>query len=110
MYLFSAFTDNVWLRNFTSKCFGDVYVVVNGAEYGVCYPDLSQDLLHQLGKVVCRELGCGEVKDVKKGSFIRNNGLLSNVECQGDEKSLWHCLARHEHKSCDATRVTCSGN
>ncbi|XP_073766175.1 scavenger receptor cysteine-rich type 1 protein M130 isoform X3 [Danio rerio] len=103
-------SDNVRLGNFTSKCFGDVYVVVNGAEYGVCYPDWSQDLLRQLGKVVCRELGCGEVMDVKRGSW--NTGLLSNVECQGDEESLWHCLAKHEHRShrCDTTKVTCSGS
>lgn len=99
-------TDSVKLNNFTSKCFGDVSIGVNGANYEVCYSD--QESL-KMGAVVCRELGCGDVVVVKIGSFT-SNGLLSNVECQGNEQSLWHCLAIHEKKQCRRTKVICSGN
>ncbi|KAL0187115.1 hypothetical protein M9458_018785, partial [Cirrhinus mrigala] len=69
------------LNNFTKKCFGDVSIDVNDTNYRVCYSDAA--LSHNIGKVVCRELGCGEVVDVKKSSFI-SNGLSSNIECQGN--------------------------
>lgn len=101
------FTDSVKLRNFTTKCFGDVSIDVNGDEYGVCYSDST--LSHKKGTVVCRELGCGEVVHVQEGSTI-SNGLLSSVECQGNEGSLWHCLAIRETKQCKGTKVKCSGN
>lgn len=102
---FSVFADDVKLRNFTSACFGSVDVVVNAVNRGVCY---SHTLSRNLGKVVCRELKCGEVLDVIQGSWIKS-GWLSNVECQGDEESLWHCLAKHENTECHSTKVICSG-
>ncbi|XP_051760405.1 scavenger receptor cysteine-rich type 1 protein M160 isoform X2 [Ctenopharyngodon idella] len=110
-------SDNVKLRNFKSKCFGEVvFDVNNNSTYGVCfsesYRDLSQNLSRNLGKVVCRELGCGEVLDVKQTQYpmMSNAGMLSNVECWGDEVSLWHCLANRENKQCPTTTVTCAGS
>ncbi len=103
-------TDSVKLNNFTSECFGDVSIDVNGANYQVCYSDQdSNQSREKMGAVVCRELRCGKVLAVKKGSST-SNGLLSNVECQGDEQSLWHCLAIHKKKPCIRTNVICSGN
>lgn len=103
-------TDSVKLNNFTSKCFGDVSIDVNGANYEVCYSDQdSIQSLKKMGEVVCRELGCGKVLAVKQGSST-SNGLLSNVECQDNEQSLWHCLAIREKKQCSRTKVICSGN
>ncbi|XP_016295596.1 scavenger receptor cysteine-rich type 1 protein M160 [Sinocyclocheilus anshuiensis] len=99
-------SDSVKLHNFTTECFGDVSIDVNGANYEVCYSDQSRE---NMGAVVCRELGCGDIVLVKKGS-VTSNGLLSNVECQGDERSLWHCLANHEKKRCTGTKVICSGS
>ncbi|XP_039521396.1 scavenger receptor cysteine-rich type 1 protein M130 isoform X3 [Pimephales promelas] len=95
-------SGKVNLRNFTSKCFGDVMVSVNGSDYGVCYSKSNK----RLGEQVCKELGCGELLDEKEGRGI-SNGLLSNVECLGDEASLWHCLAKHEIKQCKSTTVIC---
>lgn len=99
------FADDVKLRNFTSPCFGPVVLDVNGSDRGVCYSDT---LSHNLGKVICRELKCGEMLDVKQGRWIEN-GWLSNVECQGDEESLFHCLAKHQITKCQSATVICSG-
>ncbi|KAA0714331.1 Antigen WC1.1 [Triplophysa tibetana] len=96
--------DDVKLRNFTSACFGPVVVVVNGSDLGVCYSDT---LSHNLGKVVCRELKCGEVFGVKQGRLIER-GWLSNVECKGDEESLFHCPAKHQITKCQSATVICS--
>ncbi|TRY72798.1 hypothetical protein DNTS_009501, partial [Danionella cerebrum] len=101
-------SDTITLRNFTSKCFGEVFVVVNDTEFGVCSAS-DQTLSRQLGVVVCRELACGEVLDVKAGRVV-SNGLLSNVECQGDEEFLWQCLAKRERKHCNVITVVCSGS
>ncbi|XP_058641429.1 scavenger receptor cysteine-rich type 1 protein M160 [Onychostoma macrolepis] len=101
-------SDSVKLRNFATKCFGDISIDVNGDEFGVCYSDST--LSHKKGVVVCQEFGCGEVVHVQKGSLIYN-GLLSNVVCQGNEGSLWHCLAIHDKrktKQCTGTKVKCS--
>ncbi|KAK7145628.1 hypothetical protein R3I93_013384 [Phoxinus phoxinus] len=98
-------SDNVKLLNFTSKCFGDVNVRVNGSDYGVCYSKSNI----RLGERVCKELGCGGLLDEKEGRDI-SNGLLSDVECLGDEASLWHCLAKHEKKQCRSTTVICAGS
>ncbi|XP_056115506.1 antigen WC1.1 [Rhinichthys klamathensis goyatoka] len=98
-------SGKVKLRKFTSKCFGDVNVSVNGSDYGVCYSESNK----RLGEQVCKELGCGELLDEKEGRAI-SNGLLSNVECLGNEASLWHCLAKHEIKRCKATTVICAGS
>ncbi|XP_059379216.1 scavenger receptor cysteine-rich type 1 protein M160-like [Carassius carassius] len=97
-------SDTVKLRNFTKKCFGDVSIVLNGTNYGVCYNDLALSL--KMGAVVCRELGCGKVLHVQEDSVF--NDLVINAECHGDEKSLWHCLVNRETKRCKGTKVICS--
>ncbi|XP_050972473.1 antigen WC1.1 [Labeo rohita] len=97
-------SDSVKLKNFTRKCFGDVSIDVNGTNYGVCYSDPA--LSRKMGAVVCRELGCGEVVDVKQN--LISNGLAINVECLGDEQSLGHCLRNRETKQCKRTKVVCS--
>uniref|UniRef100_A0A9J7WY93 Si:dkey-8e10.2 n=1 Tax=Cyprinus carpio carpio TaxID=630221 RepID=A0A9J7WY93_CYPCA len=97
-------SDTVKLRNFTKKCFGAVSIDVNGTNYRVCYRDLTLSL--RMGAVVCRELGCGKVLHVQENQFL--NDLMINVECQGDEKSLWHCLVNRETKQCMGTKVICS--
>lgn len=102
---FSVFTDEVKLLNFTSKCFGPVSVSVNGFNYAVCYNALNKGL----GEQVCKELGCGGLLIEKEGGGS-TGGLLTNVECLGDEESLWHCLTKHERKQCRPTTVICAGN
>ncbi|CAM4718502.1 unnamed protein product [Leuciscus chuanchicus] len=96
---------DVKLRNFTSTCFGTVSVSVNGFNYGVCYSKSNKGL----GEQVCKELGCGGVLSEEEGSVL-TEGLLTNVECLGDETSLWHCLAKHEKKRCKPTTVICAGS
>uniref|UniRef100_A0A8C2KG13 Si:dkey-8e10.2 n=1 Tax=Cyprinus carpio TaxID=7962 RepID=A0A8C2KG13_CYPCA len=97
-------SDTVKLRNFTKKCFGAVSIDVNGTNYRVCYSDLTLSL--RMGVVVCQELGCGKVLHVQQNQFLTDRKI--NVECQGDEKSLWHCLVKNETKQCMGTKVICS--
>ncbi|XP_043102262.1 scavenger receptor cysteine-rich type 1 protein M160 isoform X1 [Puntigrus tetrazona] len=98
-------SDTVKLNNFTAQCFGDVSFSVNGVNYEVCYSDSIQSQ-KKLGTVVCRELGCGDMVRVQKGAGT--TGFLSDVECQGDEPSLWHCLAIRSKITCSKTKVICS--
>ncbi|XP_026102667.1 scavenger receptor cysteine-rich type 1 protein M160 [Carassius auratus] len=97
-------SDTVKLRNFTKKCFGDVSIDLNGTNYGVCFNDPALSL--KMGTVVCRELGCGKVLHMQENSVL--NDLTINVECLGNEMSLWHCLVNRETKQCKGTKVICS--
>ncbi|KAK2898280.1 hypothetical protein Q8A67_009698 [Cirrhinus molitorella] len=98
-------SGSVKLHNFTNKCYGDVSIDVNGTNYGVCYSNPT----HEMGKVVCRELGCGEVLHVEQVSSSYKF-LLSNIDCKGDEEALWHCLASREETQCFGTKVICAGS
>ncbi len=85
-------TDSVKLNTSHQSVLEMFSIDVNGANYEVFYSDQhSIQSLKNMGEVVCRELGCGKVLAVKQGSST-SNGLLSNVECQDNEQSLWHCL------------------
>ena len=93
-----------------NKCYGNVYVNLNETRQTVCYDGLSEEELRRMGNVVCRELKCGTLLTVSHGDEGQN-GLLSKVDCSGEEESLWHCLAKYERsQSCSSTRVACTGN
>uniref|UniRef100_A0A8C4F1B9 SRCR domain-containing protein n=1 Tax=Dicentrarchus labrax TaxID=13489 RepID=A0A8C4F1B9_DICLA len=73
-----------------SKCYGEVHIQVNGSDYPVC--GSSWDL--KTAGVVCKELKCGAVVDQYTRSGTQS-GIMDNVECTGNESSLWHCRGKH---------------
>ncbi|KAI4885334.1 hypothetical protein NFI96_001848 [Prochilodus magdalenae] len=92
-----------------NKCYGNVYVNLNETRQTVCYDGLREWELSAMGRVVCQELKCGTLLTVSHGAKGQN-GLLSKVDCSGEEESLWHCLAKYERsQSCSSTRVACTG-
>ncbi|XP_030641025.1 scavenger receptor cysteine-rich type 1 protein M130 [Chanos chanos] len=92
-----------------TKCYGNIFVKQrNSKTLGVCFGS-SKEKAEKLGKVVCGELGCGEVVFTGQGE-ITQSGWMSNVQCQGQEASMWHCLAKHERrraKRCQTTNIIC---
>ncbi|XP_059916058.1 scavenger receptor cysteine-rich type 1 protein M130, partial [Gadus macrocephalus] len=57
-------------------------------------PVCASEWKHVNSKVVCKELGFGEVIDT---SFTigRTEAILDKVTCSGDEESLWDCTAEY---------------
>uniref|UniRef100_A0A4W5QI59 SRCR domain-containing protein n=1 Tax=Hucho hucho TaxID=62062 RepID=A0A4W5QI59_9TELE len=87
-------------------CFGSVYFNHSGTLEAVCSTSWDE----KDGRVVCRELGCGEVVSVS--SQPQEGGKHDLVDCKGSEASLWHCLAKHYENttSCKKASVICSGS
>ncbi|XP_066499365.1 scavenger receptor cysteine-rich type 1 protein M160 [Hoplias malabaricus] len=101
-------TDRVKVELKQSKCFGDLYVNVNTTKQIVCSDGLSQDELNKIGKVVCRQLKCGNVLHASPRDKMEN-GLLSKVQCSGEEHTLWECPAKYElSRPCRGIQVTCA--
>nr|XP_015199359.1 PREDICTED: scavenger receptor cysteine-rich type 1 protein M160-like isoform X1 [Lepisosteus oculatus]XP_015199413.1 PREDICTED: scavenger receptor cysteine-rich type 1 protein M160-like isoform X1 [Lepisosteus oculatus] len=92
------------LLGHSNDCYGPVRVARAGQEGAVCANEWNEED----GKVVCRELGCGELVSVSSGSW-NTAGWVDRVQCKGKESSLWHCLAKH-HKlqPCSEARVVCA--
>uniref|UniRef100_A0A672RTV0 Soluble scavenger receptor cysteine-rich domain-containing protein SSC5D n=1 Tax=Sinocyclocheilus grahami TaxID=75366 RepID=A0A672RTV0_SINGR len=78
------------LQNGSSSCSGRVEVLHNGIWGTVC--DDGWDLSD--AAVVCREMGCGDAIEARKGAFFGNGSgpiWMNNVNCYGNEQTLKIC-------------------
>ncbi|XP_034393319.1 scavenger receptor cysteine-rich type 1 protein M130 [Cyclopterus lumpus] len=87
-------------NNNPSRCYGAVHVAVNGTRWPVC----SSTWTNEDAKVVCSELGCGSV--FSKSTRPKEWGIMDNVQCSGQESSLWHCRAKRDHSPFPCTKST----
>ncbi|XP_070694977.1 scavenger receptor cysteine-rich type 1 protein M130 [Pempheris klunzingeri] len=104
-------TDNVSVvlmdNGKESKCYGSVYITVNGASHPVC----ASKWTTKEAEVVCLELGCGTIISAERKPATE--GILDNVKCSGSESSLWYCRAKRDNKpfKCSSKAyVVCSGS
>uniref|UniRef100_A0A2K6F0R3 Scavenger receptor cysteine-rich type 1 protein M130 n=1 Tax=Propithecus coquereli TaxID=379532 RepID=A0A2K6F0R3_PROCO len=105
--------NKIRLQNGTTSCSGRVEIWHGGSWGTVC--DDSWDL--DDAQVVCRQVGCGSaLKALKEAEeFGQGTGpvWLNEVNCKGNESSLWDCPARRwGHSECghkEDAAVNCSG-
>ncbi|KAL6459204.1 hypothetical protein MHYP_G00326760 [Metynnis hypsauchen] len=92
------------------SCYGNVYVRLNDTVHTVCSDGMTKEAQERMGEVVCQQLNCGEILSVSWGSELQDV-LLRQVDCSGQEDSLWECLARYgPGQPCQSTaRVSCAG-
>ncbi|KAK1801072.1 hypothetical protein P4O66_022774, partial [Electrophorus voltai] len=91
-----------------SQCHGEIYVRVNGSGRAVCFDGMDAEEHRKTGDVVCRELRCGKLLEASEGNGAER-GLLSHVDCHGNEGSLWECLRKHNTGPfCKTIKVTCA--
>uniref|UniRef100_A0A8C7YD20 SRCR domain-containing protein n=1 Tax=Oryzias sinensis TaxID=183150 RepID=A0A8C7YD20_9TELE len=89
------------------KCFGRVHVNKNGLSQPVCGAGWTAENSH----MVCKELSCGKLIEWTNKAPV-GPGVMDDVNCSGNESSLWHCKARHGPQlTCQQTpHVICSGS
>ncbi|XP_069083385.1 CD5 antigen-like [Pleurodeles waltl] len=113
IYSVSVYSNRVRLTNSKAPCAGVVQVVVSGKWLRVC--DSQWDL--QDAAVACQELGCGVPYSLPRaldfGVGVNHIVGISDVQCRGDEVSLWQCphSTRIQDFCYDAryAAVNCSG-
>ncbi|ROI15309.1 Deleted in malignant brain tumors 1 protein [Anabarilius grahami] len=88
--------NSVRLVNGSDSCSGRVEVLHNGIWGTVC--DDDWDLSD--AAVVCREMGCGNVIEAKRGAnFGQGSGQIwmDDVQCAGNETTLKNCSSNRLH-------------
>ncbi|XP_062854872.1 scavenger receptor cysteine-rich type 1 protein M160 [Trichomycterus rosablanca] len=103
-------SDHVKVELLPEKCFGEINIRVNDSSHAVCSGIMNNMNISNapLAQVVCQELGCGNVLTMLPGTKV-TNGLLSHVDCHGQEKSLWECLHKQgKVNSCQTINIACS--
>ncbi|KAJ7999632.1 hypothetical protein DPEC_G00196420 [Dallia pectoralis] len=100
-------------ENQGSKCLGQLVAQVRGSWGPVCdsgAADYRKNMA--MGRVVCRELGCGTRWSVEKTQDIGvANYSLGSISCQGDELRLRDCAILTVHQVCPTGQglaVVCS--
>ncbi|XP_051748220.1 deleted in malignant brain tumors 1 protein-like, partial [Ctenopharyngodon idella] len=91
--------DKVRLVNGISSCSGRVEILQNRQWGTVC--DDGWDASD--AAVVCRQLGCGAVLEVKSAAYYgKGSGIvwMSNVNCFGNESTLMNCSYNRSPTSC----------
>ncbi|XP_037391526.1 scavenger receptor cysteine-rich type 1 protein M160 [Pygocentrus nattereri] len=90
------------------SCYGNIYVRLNDTIHTVCSDGMTEEAQRRMGKVVCQQLNCGKLLTISQGYKVQN-GLLRQVDCSGQEDTLWECLARYGPGPCQSTaRVSCA--
>ncbi|XP_016299479.1 deleted in malignant brain tumors 1 protein-like [Sinocyclocheilus anshuiensis] len=92
--------DNVRLVNSTNSCYGRVEVLRSGQWGTVC--DDGWDASD--AAVVCRQLGCGTVLEVKNAAYFgKGSGpiWMNNINCFGNEATLMSCSYNATPNRCD---------
>ena len=104
-----CFSDRVKVQ-LEYSCYGNIYVRLNGTIHTVCSDGMTNEAQKMMGKLVCQQLNCGKMVGVSPGSDVKNV-LLRQVDCSGQEDSLWECLARYgPSQPCQSTAtVSCAG-
>ncbi|XP_058628385.1 deleted in malignant brain tumors 1 protein-like [Onychostoma macrolepis] len=95
----------ITLVNGTNSCAGRVEVRHNGIWGTVC--DDGWDLTD--AAVVCREVGCGDVTDVKSAAYFGQGSgpvWMNKVSCNGTESTLKNCvLSRRVPQTADMKKM-----
>ncbi|XP_049342167.1 scavenger receptor cysteine-rich type 1 protein M160 [Astyanax mexicanus] len=92
----------------SNKRFGDLYVKVNETPKLVCSGDLTETEQKQIGTVVCKQLGFGKLLEISTGKTTSQGEQLYQVDCTGEEDSLWDCLKRQPTGVCRSSKVVCA--